>query len=162
VRNGGNLPSSLIITKTSLMWPLAATGWSSSATKYQFKKSDNVVPYSERYEPLLKTENPPKIGAGYIVFDKATDKKVSATGVILLEFTRKGNSVVPFTLKLRAQDLPPGAYHLVLLGVDSTNFQAPQKEIEFTVSKLTSDESNNLAPASNNLRSQGHDAAQDA
>ena len=66
------------------------------------------------------------------MFGKATDKKVSATGVILLEFTRKGISVVPFTLKLRDQDLTPGAYGLALLGVDSANYQAPQKEIEFT------------------------------
>jgi len=57
------------------------------------------------------------VARGYVVFDKATDKKVSAGGVILLdEFTRKGNSVVPCTLKLRVQDLPPAAYRLVLLG----------------------------------------------
>jgi len=35
-------------------------------------------------------------------------------------------------LKLRDQDLTPGAYGLALLGVDSANYQAPQKEIEFT------------------------------
>jgi hypothetical protein len=116
--------------------PLIANGVQiTPAAKYQFKKSDNVVLYWELYEPLLKTENPPKIGAGYVVFDKATDKKISATGVILLDgFTQKGNSVVPFTLKLRIKDLPPGAYRLVLLGVDSANYQAPQKEIEFSVS----------------------------
>jgi hypothetical protein len=108
--------------------PLIANGAQiTPAAKYQFKKSDYVVLYSELHEPLLKPENPPKIGAGYVVFDKATDKKVSATGVILLdEFTRKGNSVVPFTLKLRVQD--SGAYRLVLLGVDSANYQAPQKK----------------------------------
>ena len=44
----------------------------------------------------------------------------------------EGISVVPFTLKLRDQDLPPGAYCLALRGVDSANYQAPQKEIEFT------------------------------
>jgi len=75
------------------------------------------------------------VARGYVVFDKATDKKVSAGGVILLdEFTRKGNSVVPCTLKLRVQALPPAAYRLVLLGVDSASYQAPQKEIEFTIS----------------------------
>jgi hypothetical protein len=116
--------------------PLIANGVQfTPAAKHQFKKSDNVVLNSELYEPLLKTANPPKIGAGYVVFDKATDKKISATGVILLdEFIQKGNSVVPFTLKLRINDLPPGAYRLVLLGVDSANYQAPQKEIEFSVS----------------------------
>jgi len=54
--------------------------------------------------------------------------------ILLDEFTRKGNSVVPCTLKLRVQDLPPAAYRLVLLGVDSASYQAPQKEIEFTIS----------------------------
>ena len=94
-----------------------------------------MVLYSELYEPLLKTENPPTIGAGYVVFDKATDKKISATGVVQLDqFTQKGNSVVPFTLKLQLSNLPPGAYRLVLLAVDGANYQAPQKEIEFTVS----------------------------
>jgi hypothetical protein len=58
-----------------------------------------------------------------------------ATGVIQLdEFTQKGNSVVPLTLKLRVRDSPPGVYRLVLLAVDGANYQAPQKEIEFTVS----------------------------
>jgi len=94
-----------------------------------------MVLYSELYEPLLKTENPPQVGAGYVLFDKATDKKIFATGVIRLdEFTQKGNSVVPFTLKLQLGDLPPGGYRLVLLAVDGANYQAPQKEIEFTVS----------------------------
>ena len=92
----------------------------------KYNARNGHVVYTE-IEPLLKTENPPKIGVGYVVFDKATDKKVSATGVILLdEFTTKGNSVVPFTLKLRVQD--SGAYRLVLLGVDSANYQAPQKK----------------------------------
>ena len=109
--------------------PLIANGVQiTPAAKYQFKTSDNVELYSKLYEPLLKTENPPKSGAGYLVFDKATDKKVSATGVILLEFTRKGNSVVPFTLKLRVQDLPPGADRLVLLGVDSANSKRHKKK----------------------------------
>jgi len=45
--------------------PLIANGVQiTPATKYQFKKSENVVLYSELYEPLLKAENPPKIGAG--------------------------------------------------------------------------------------------------
>ena len=115
--------------------PLIANGVQiTPAAKYQFKRSDSVVLYSELYEPLLKSENPPKIGAGYVVFDKVTDKKISATGVVLLdEFTQKGNSVVPFTLKLRISDLLPGTYRLILLGVDSANYQAPQKEVEFTI-----------------------------
>ena len=130
-QNSNQLDAMLVEDRT----PLIANGVQiTPAAKYQFKKSDNVVLYSELYEPLLKSENPPKIGAGYVVFDKVTDKKISATGVVMLdEFTQKGNSVVPFTLKLRISDLLPGTYRLVLLGVDSANYQAPQKEIEFTI-----------------------------
>ncbi len=116
--------------------PLVANGVQiTPAAKYQFKKSDKVVLYSELYEPLLKNQDPPKIGAGYVVFDKATNKEVASTGAIPLdEFIQKGNTVVPFTLILRVSDWPPGAYRLVLQAVDAANNRAPQKEIEFTVS----------------------------
>ncbi len=117
--------------------PLVAKGVQiTPAAKYQFKKSDKVVLYSELYEPLLKGQDPPKIGAGYIVFDKATSKEVASTGAIPLdEFIEKGNSVVPFILILRVSDWPPGAYRLVLQAVDGANNRAPQKEIDFTVSE---------------------------
>ncbi|MGB9470989.1 MAG: VWA domain-containing protein [Candidatus Acidiferrum sp.] len=116
--------------------PLVANGVQiTPAAKYQFKKSDKVVLYSELYEPLLKNQDPPKIGAGYVVFDKATNKEVASTGAIPLdEFIQKGNTVVPFTLILRVSDWPPGAYRLVLQAVDGASNRAPQKGIEFTVS----------------------------
>jgi len=105
------------------------------AAKYQFKKTDNIVLYSELYEPLLKTGNPPKVATGYRVFEKGTNKQVFFTGAVPLdEFIQKGNAVVPFALKLQANDLPPGDYRLVLLAVDGANNQAPQKETEFTIS----------------------------
>ena len=87
-QNSNQLDAMLVEDRT----PLIANGVQiTPAAKYQFKKSDNVVLYSELYEPLLKTENPPTIGAGYVVFDKATDKKISATGVVQLDqFTQKG------------------------------------------------------------------------
>lgn len=104
------------------------------AAKYQFKKSDNAILYSELYAPALATEKPPKVGAGYHIFDKATNKDVVFTGAVSLnEFIQKGNSVVPFGLKLQIKDLPSGTYRLVLLAVDEANNQAPQKEVEFTV-----------------------------
>jgi hypothetical protein len=94
-----------------------------------------VVLYSELYEPLVKKQDPPKNAAGYVVFDKATNKEVAFTGAIPLdEFIQKGNTAVPFTLILRVSDWPPGACRLVLQAVDGANNRAPQKEIEFTLS----------------------------
>jgi hypothetical protein len=76
-----------------------------------------------------------KIGAGYIVVDKTTNKEVCFTGLIPLDdFIQKGNSMVPFTLMIRVSDWPPRTYRLVLLAQDGANNQAPQKETEFTVS----------------------------
>jgi hypothetical protein len=131
-QNSNQLDAMLVEDRT----PLIANGVQiTPAAKYQFKKSDKVILYSELYKPLLKTENPPAIGAGYVLFDKATDKMISATGVTRLdEFTQKGNTVVPFTLKLQPGDLSPGTYRLVLLAIDGAYYQAPHEEIEFTIS----------------------------
>jgi VWFA-related protein len=104
------------------------------AASYQFKKTDNVVLYSELYEPLLKTDPAMKVVAGYRVFD-ATNKQVFFTGGIPLDgFVEKGNAVVPFALKVDTKDLAPGNYKLVLLAVDGKNNQAPQRPVEFTLS----------------------------
>jgi len=104
------------------------------ATKYQFKKTDNVVIYSELYAPALKSDTPPKLGAGYRVFDKTSNKQVFFTGAVPLdEFVNKGNVVVPFALKLQTKDLPAGAYRLVLLAVDEKGNQASPREAEITL-----------------------------
>jgi VWFA-related protein len=103
------------------------------AASYQFKKTDNVVLYSELYEPLLKTDPAMKVVAGYRVFD-ASNKQVFFTGGVPLDgFVEKGNAVVPFALKVDTKDLPPGNYKLVLLAVDGKNNQAPQRPVEFTL-----------------------------
>jgi len=105
------------------------------AASYQFKKSDNVVLYSELYEPLLKTDPAMKVASGYRIFDLATNKQVFFTNAVPLDgFVEKGNPVIPFALKVDTKDLQPGTYRLVLLGVDAKNNQAPQRPVEFTLS----------------------------
>jgi hypothetical protein len=104
------------------------------AATYQFKKADNVIVYSEVYEPLLKSDKPPKVAAGYRILEKGTNKQVFFTGAVGLEdFVQKGNAVVPFGLKLQLKDLPAGTYRLVVLAVDGSNNQAAPKETEFTL-----------------------------
>ena len=105
------------------------------AASYQFKKSDNVVLYSELYAPILRSAKPPQIGAGYTLYDKATNKQVFTTGPVSLDtYIQKGNTVVPFGMKLPIKDLPPGTYRLVLEGMDAANNRAPSKDAEFTLS----------------------------
>ena len=69
----------------------------SSATKTSFL-------YSEIYAPLLTSENPPKVGLGYRIFDRATNKEVFFTGVISADgYIQKGNPIVPVGLKVKRQ-----------------------------------------------------------
>jgi VWFA-related protein len=103
------------------------------AANYEFKQLDRVVVYSQVYEPLLKSDAPPKIAAGYSILD-STNKTVMSSGAVPLEdFVQKGNAVVPFALIVKVKDLPPGNYRLVLQAVDGANNRAPNRETLFSV-----------------------------
>jgi len=99
-----------------------------------FKKSDKVVIYSQLYEPLLKSDAPPRVAAGYSILD-ASNKQVFFSGPIPLdEFIEKGNAVVPFGMIVQVKDLSPGNYKLVLQAVDGAHNQASPREAAFTLS----------------------------
>jgi len=103
------------------------------AASYAFKQSDRVVIYSQVYEPLLKTDAPPRVVAGYKILD-SSNKQVFFSGPIPLEeYMQKGNAVVPFGLMIKVKDLPPGTYRLVLQAADGAQNQAPNRETQFTV-----------------------------
>jgi VWFA-related protein len=103
------------------------------AASYAFKQSDVVVIYSQVYEPLLKTDAPPRVVAGYSILD-ASNKQIFFSGPIPLEdYIQKGNAVVPFGLMVKVKDLPPGNYRLVLQAADGAHNQAPNRETQFTV-----------------------------
>jgi VWFA-related protein len=103
------------------------------AANYSFKQSDRVVIYSQVYEPLLKSDAPPRVVAGYSILD-ASNKQVFFSGPISLEeYIQKGNAVVPFGLLVQVKDLPPGNYRLVLQAADGAHNQAPNRETQFTV-----------------------------
>src|SRR6266481_4255736 len=103
------------------------------AANYSFKQSDRVVIYSQVYAPLLTTDAPPRVVAGYSILD-ASNKQVFFSGPIALEeYVQKGNAVVPFGLMVQVKDLPPGNYRLVLQAADGAHNQAPPRETQFTV-----------------------------
>jgi hypothetical protein len=98
----------------------------------RFKRDQNVVVYSEIYEPLLTSDSPPKIGMGYRILDRTTKKEVMFTGVVAADaFIKKGNPVVPVGLKVNVKDLNPGAYSLVLQAVDGAGNKAPNRTVDF-------------------------------
>jgi VWFA-related protein len=104
-----------------------------SATN-RFKKTDNVIMYAEIYEPLLTSDNPPKVAFAYHIFERATNKDVLFTGAMPADdFIQRGSPVIPTGLKVNVKDLPAGSYKLLVQAVDGAKHNAPNREVNFDV-----------------------------
>src|SRR5712664_1878807 len=102
----------------------------------RFKHTDNVILYTEIYEPLLTSATPPIVGMGYRIFERSTNKQVFFTEVVRADdFIQKGNSVIPVGMKVKVDGLKPGSYRLVMQAVDSATNHAPDRTVEFDVTE---------------------------
>ncbi len=101
-----------------------------------FKHTDTVVLYTEIYEPLLTSENPPVVATAYRIFEQATNKQVFFTNIIRAdEFIQKGNPVIPVGMKVKVDDLKPGSYRLVMQAVDNAKNHAPDRSVDFDITE---------------------------
>src|SRR5216684_1139375 len=102
----------------------------------RFKHTDNVVVYTEIYEPLLASANPPLVGMAYTILERESNKKLFFTDVQRADdFVQKGNSVIPIGLKVKVNDLKPGSYRLVMQAVDSEKNNAPGRIVDFDIAE---------------------------
>jgi hypothetical protein len=131
----GDIPTGLDSVLLEDRTPLVVKGLeiTPSGTN-QFRRDDNVILYSEIYEPLLTSEHPPKVAMGYRIVERATNKEVLFTGVVAAdEYIQKGNPVIPVGLKVNVKDLPPGGYRLVFQAVDGAGNKAPNRSVNFDI-----------------------------
>jgi VWFA-related protein len=105
-----------------------------SATN-RFKRSDNVIMYTEIYEPSLATpDSQAKVGFAYRIYNRADNKEVVFTGLIPADdFVQKGNPIIPAGLIVKMKDLQPGGYRLVVQAVDNASNHAPDRSVNFDV-----------------------------
>ena len=105
-----------------------------SATN-RFRKTDNVIMYTEIYEPLMASaEKPPRVGMAYRIKERASDKEVFFTGLVAADgFVQKGSPVIPAGMLVKVKDLPAGSYRLVVQAADDANNHAPNRTIDFDV-----------------------------
>jgi hypothetical protein len=90
--------------------------------------------YAEIYEPLLGTTNPPVVGMGYRIFERASNKEVFSTGAQpAVDFIQQGNPVVPIGMKVVVKDLKPGPYRLMMQAADSAKNNAPNRSVDFDI-----------------------------
>jgi VWFA-related protein len=96
----------------------------------RFRKTDNVVLYSEVYEPLLASDKPPIVGVGFRLVNRITEKEAFSSGPIRCDnFIQKGNPVVPVGLKVPVKDIPEGSYRLILEAIDNAGNRAPNRTV---------------------------------
>jgi hypothetical protein len=126
-----NLDSALLEDRT----PLVVKGMEiSPSASNRFKKTDNVAAYTEVYEPLLTSANPPEVHGGYAILERATGKIVFKSGAVgLAEFIQKGSPMVPVGLKVEVKDLPQGSYQLVMMAVDGAGHHAKNRVVDFDI-----------------------------
>jgi VWFA-related protein len=102
----------------------------------RFKHTDNVVVYTEIYEPLLASANPPLVGMAYTILERESNKKLFFTDVQRADdFVQKGNPVIPIGLKVKVNDLKPGSYRLLMQAVDSAKNNAPSRIVDFDIAE---------------------------
>jgi len=102
----------------------------------RFKHTDNVVIYSEIYEPLMTADKAPMVGMGYTILERASGNKLFSTGAMRCDdFIKKGSPVIPIGMKVKVDDLKAGSYRLVLQAVDSANNHAPDRTVDFDISE---------------------------
>jgi VWFA-related protein len=102
----------------------------------RFKHTDNVVLYTEIYEPLLAAEKPPIVAMGYRILERSSNKQIFFTDVMRADdYIQKGNPVIPIGLKVKVDDLKPGSYRLVMQAVDSAKNHAPDRSVDFDIAE---------------------------
>jgi VWFA-related protein len=100
----------------------------------RFKRTDNVILYTEIYEPGLASATPPRVGFAYHIYERASNKDVFFSGLAPADdFIRKGNPVIAGGLVVKVKDLATGSYRLVVQAVDSANHQAPNRMVDFDI-----------------------------
>jgi hypothetical protein len=100
----------------------------------RFKRTDNVILYTEIYEPGLTSATPPRVGFAYHIYERASNRDVFFSGLAPADdFIQKGNPVIPGGLLVKVKDLTPGSYRLVVQAVDSANNQAPNRSVDFDI-----------------------------
>jgi VWFA-related protein len=132
-----DIPTSLDSVLLEDRTPLVVKGMQvNPSASNRFKKSETVAMYTEVYEPLLTSEKPPQVMAGYAVVERASGNVVFKTGAVRLDdFIQKGSPMVPVGLNIKVKDLAPGGYRLVVMAVDGAGNRATNRTIDFDLTE---------------------------
>ncbi len=99
----------------------------------RFEKSAQPVCYVEVFEPLLP-HDVPRVGILFDIVNRKTNQQVFNSNTILInDFIRPGNPVVPAGFKLPIDQLQAGDYRLEVRGRDSAGNASTVRTADFSV-----------------------------
>src|SRR5271169_5795742 len=132
-----DIPTSLDSVLLEDRTPLVVKGMQfNPSASNRFKKTDSVSLYTEIYEPLLTSANPPQVMAGYAIVERGSGKVVFKSGAIRMDdFVQKGSPMVPVGLNIKLGEMAPGSYQLVMMAVDGVGNHAKNRTIDFDVTQ---------------------------
>jgi VWFA-related protein len=132
-----DIPTSLDSVLLEDRTPLVVKGMQfNPSASNRFKKTDSVALYTEIYEPLLTSANPPQVMAGYAIVERGSGKVVFKSGAVRMdEFVQKGSPMVPVGLNIKLGEMAPGSYQLVMMAVDGVGNHAKNRTIDFDVTQ---------------------------
>ena len=97
-------------------------------------KAIQPVIYVEVYDPALKEAKPPRVGVLFSIVDRKTNQQVFSSNTILInDFAKPGNPLVPAGFKLPINQLPPGDYRFEIKGRDSEGRVSNPRSTDFSV-----------------------------
>ena len=104
------------------------------STSYRFAKSAQPVVYVEVYDPELKSPAPPSVGVLFNIVDKKTNQPAYSSNTILIDdYARSGNPLVPMGFKLPVERLQAGDYRLEIKGRDSSGHVSTVRSADFSI-----------------------------
>ena len=90
--------------------------------------------YVEVYDPALREANPPRAGILFSIVDRKTNKEAFSSNTILInDFAKPGNPLVPAGFKLPVNQLAPGDYRIEIKGRDSDGRVSNPRSTDFSV-----------------------------
>ncbi len=104
------------------------------SASYRFSKGTEPVVYVEVYDPVLKTDNTPRVGLLFDIVDRKSNQQVFSSNTVLINaFSEPGNPLVPMGFKLPVAQFQAGDYRLEIKGRDEMGNVSSVRAADFSI-----------------------------
>ncbi len=100
----------------------------------RFQRGDKVAFYVEVFEPLMQTSLVPRVGVLFDIVNRKTNQQVYSSNTMLVnEFARSGNPLIPVAREIPTDSLQAGEYRLEVRARNSEGGASPIRTADFVL-----------------------------